>query len=239
MQLTDASAWYDYLCLPAVWQHTSWNVQQPDDLLPSLQAFASNLPDAPRRFAVIDNSSGRLAGTVGFHTVSALNRTAELAYDFHPDYWGRGLATAVAQAALQWALQEGHLHRVQATVLPSNLRSIRVIEKPACSSKAYSEISVWYAAFLKIFVYMPACTTLMQSNHDQYEKTNGSHDAGAAYDGSCNRTEHTANHGKNQHRHSGIYDGRLQSVSGPRTRRHAGLVRLLCAARCDLLARRY
>lgn len=129
MQLTDASAWYDYLCLPAVWQHTSWNVQQPDDLLPSLQAFASNLPDAPRRFAVIDNSSGRLAGTVGFHTVSALNRTAELAYDFHPDFWGRGLATAVAQAALQWALQEGHLHRVQATVLPSNLRSIRVIEK--------------------------------------------------------------------------------------------------------------
>jgi RimJ/RimL family protein N-acetyltransferase len=129
MQLTDASAWYDYLCLPAVWQHTSWNVQQAEDLLPSLQAFASNLPDAPRRFSVIDNSSGRLAGTVGFHTVSALNRTAELAYDFHPDYWGRGLATAAAQAALHWALQEGHLHRVQATVLPSNLASIRVIEK--------------------------------------------------------------------------------------------------------------
>lgn len=129
MQLTDASAWYDYLCLPSVWQHTSWNVQQAEDLLPSLQAFASNLPDAPRRFAVIDNSSGRLAGTVGFHTVSALNRTAELAYDFHPDYWGRGLATAAAQVALHWVLQEGALHRVQATVLPSNLGSIRVIEK--------------------------------------------------------------------------------------------------------------
>ena len=70
-----------------------------------------------------------MIGTIGFHTVSDMNRSAELAFDFAPDYWGRGIATAMCSAVTQWSYRALNLVRVQATVLESDVASSRVLEK--------------------------------------------------------------------------------------------------------------
>jgi len=67
--------------------------------------------------------------TVGFHTISALNGTAEVTYDVAPAHWGRGIASAACRAATLWGFEAKGWHRVQATTVLPHVRSQRVLER--------------------------------------------------------------------------------------------------------------
>ncbi len=123
----DIPRWYAYLAMPVVFEHTSWNVQSPSEL----EDFAtlSESPSARLRLAIVERSTDQLVGTIGFHTVSPENRTAELAYDLSPRWWGKGIASHMCEVMVQWAHDHVGLLRVQATVLTSNNRSIEVLQR--------------------------------------------------------------------------------------------------------------
>lgn len=129
IERSDRREWFDYLRLPEVYQHTSWNVRTPDDLDPLFATYESDAATSPRRLAVVDLEGGRLAGTIGLHTISDVNCTAEIAYDLAPAYWGRGLATRLCEAVTAWSFEAFGLVRVQATVLVGNERSVKVLQR--------------------------------------------------------------------------------------------------------------
>jgi RimJ/RimL family protein N-acetyltransferase len=68
-------------------------------------------------------------GTVELVWRSQLERTAELGYVFHPDHWGRGLATEAAAAVLNWGFNEFGLHRTYARCHGSNDASARLMAR--------------------------------------------------------------------------------------------------------------
>jgi [ribosomal protein S5]-alanine N-acetyltransferase len=123
----DIPQWYEYLAMPVVFEHTSWNVQSPSEL--EHYAIQSALPSSLVRFAIAERSSDQLVGTIGFHTVSPENRSAELAYDLAPDWWGKGIASEMCRVMVEWAHSHVGLLRVQATVLTTNSRSIEVLQR--------------------------------------------------------------------------------------------------------------
>lgn len=125
----DLRSWYAYLSNPDVVRHTSWNLQSEEDLLPMFDALDSELLSSIRRLAIISDLTGELIGTIGFHTVSDVNRTAEIAYDLAPDYWGKGIASAVCSAVTEWSFSAFGFVRVQGTLLETNSSSARVLEK--------------------------------------------------------------------------------------------------------------
>lgn len=125
----DAPAWYAYLSQPEVVEHTSWNLRTIADLDPLFDELESGLPNAPRRFAIVARDGGEIVGHVGLPIVSAVHRNAEIAYDLAPTAWGRGIAPAVCTAVTDWAFATLGCVRVQATVLESNARSVRVLER--------------------------------------------------------------------------------------------------------------
>jgi [ribosomal protein S5]-alanine N-acetyltransferase len=125
----DLPVWLSYLQLPVVYQHTSWNNPTLNDLSKYVWSSAMRDPANLLRLAIVSRASGELAGTVGFHTVVPANRSAELAFDLTPGYWGRGIATHVCELATQWAHKHAGVLRVQATALESNARSVRVLER--------------------------------------------------------------------------------------------------------------
>ncbi len=125
----DLTPWYRILSEPRVFEHTSWNLAGAADLRPYLED--PRAPDSRVRWALALRSDDRLIGSAGFHTVSAPNRTAEIAYDLAPEVWGHGIASAAVRALVGWAFAHVGLLRVQATTLHSNLRSQRVLE--ACA----------------------------------------------------------------------------------------------------------
>jgi len=125
----DIQAWYDYLCLPEVFGHTSWNVHAPDELDHYVWKREAFTPSSLLRFAIALAATGELVGTAGFHSVSPQNRTAEIAYDLAPRMWGKGIATAVCRELVRWAHTSAGVIRVQASVLETNARSARVLER--------------------------------------------------------------------------------------------------------------
>jgi len=81
----DANSWYGYLSNSNVFEHTSWNLRSIEDLMPNFDAYESSDASSQIRIAVVLRENGQFVGTIGFHTISALNRTAEIAYDLSPD----------------------------------------------------------------------------------------------------------------------------------------------------------
>jgi [ribosomal protein S5]-alanine N-acetyltransferase len=133
----DACAWYAYLGDPAVVEHTSWNLRCVDDLQANFDDYASAEPSSPIRLAVVLREGGQLVGTIGLNAVSPQNRTAEIAYDLAPTIWNRGVATSLVASVVDWGFQRLGLLRIQATVLESNERSIRVLERCAFEREGY------------------------------------------------------------------------------------------------------
>ncbi len=125
--IEDAAAWAAYACLPAVKLHTSSTASNVEDIEREITRTLANQPAAPLRFVLLQE--GQLVATVGFHTISHLNRTAEITYDVTPALWSKGIATAACQAATSWGLQVRGWHRVQATTVLPNVASQRVLER--------------------------------------------------------------------------------------------------------------
>ncbi|WP_280154404.1 GNAT family protein [Piscinibacter sp. XHJ-5] len=125
----DLPVWYAYLSLPAVYEHTSWNLKSAGDLSAYVWGPHASAPSTALRLAIALRSTNQLVGTIGFHTVSAENRSAEIAYDLAPAMWGRGIATHLCGVLVAWAHTDARLVRVQATVLESNERSARVLQR--------------------------------------------------------------------------------------------------------------
>lgn len=125
----DLPVWFDYLSLPAVYEHISWKPPSAAQLAHYDSAHAQHTPPSLFRLAIAERAGGRMVGSIGFHTVSPENRTAELAYDLSPPAWGQGIASAMARTLVDWAHGHVGLLRVQATTLDTNLRSMKVLER--------------------------------------------------------------------------------------------------------------
>lgn len=125
----DLQEWYDYLTDPLVVEHTSWNISAPQDLHSSFDLIESTSPSSNIRLAIVDSANDGLIGTIGFHTVSAVNRSAEIAYDLSRRYWGQGIATSACQTLTEWAFAHLGFVRIQATTLESNQKSEHVLLK--------------------------------------------------------------------------------------------------------------
>jgi len=82
--------------------------------------------DRSPTFAVV--LRGRVIGTVNFE-VNREKREAMLGYAIGRAWWGQGIATEAARAAMGWAIETFDIVRIWASTDPGNVRSMRVMEK--------------------------------------------------------------------------------------------------------------
>lgn len=129
LERSDQQAWYGYLSQPGVLEHTSWRLSCLADLAANFDTYELPDPAAPQRFAIVLRDSGQLVGSIGLNTLCMTHRTADIAYDLAPAIWAQGVATAMVEAVVQWAMSELGLVRIAATVLDTNTRSQRVLER--------------------------------------------------------------------------------------------------------------
>ncbi|MDJ0592939.1 MAG: GNAT family N-acetyltransferase [Pleurocapsa sp. MO_226.B13] len=79
-------------------------------------------------WAIIDNYSSQMIGYCGLRYLDELDEV-EVLYGLAKAYWGRGIATKAASAAIVYGFNVANLNKVIAMALPDNLASRRVIEK--------------------------------------------------------------------------------------------------------------
>jgi [ribosomal protein S5]-alanine N-acetyltransferase len=81
-------------------------------------------------FGIFRTSDALLVGRIAFSHISrAAWQNAVMGYFIDADQSGNGFATEAARLALRFAFEHAGLHRVQAGVMPRNIRSIRVVQK--------------------------------------------------------------------------------------------------------------
>lgn len=78
------------------------------------------------RWAVIDKASRKF---IGYGGLRMLIDTPEVVYHLAKAYWGRGVATEMAQASLRYGFNEHGFDRIVAIAKPENKASIHVMEK--------------------------------------------------------------------------------------------------------------
>ncbi|WP_289501052.1 GNAT family N-acetyltransferase [Gloeocapsopsis sp. IPPAS B-1203] len=94
----------------------------------SLQSFIKHWQERGYGvWAIVENSS-QMIGYCGLRYLDEINET-EVLYGLAKAYWGRGIATQAAQAAVSYGFNVAHLDKLIAMALPDNLASRRVIQK--------------------------------------------------------------------------------------------------------------
>ena len=89
-------------------------------------------------FAVVQRESGLVIGSVGFKGPPDSEGMVEIAYGIAPGFQGRGYATEAAEAGVKVAFDDERVRLVRAHTLPTNIASLRVLEK--CGFERIGEI---------------------------------------------------------------------------------------------------
>ncbi|MFC8502381.1 GNAT family N-acetyltransferase [Pedococcus sp. NPDC057267] len=127
-QSTDFEAVHAFASNPRVCRFTTWGPNTEDDTRQFLREATDTEPtDDGYMLAVL--REGAVIGSAAVWTTSGEDRSGEMGYTLHPDYWGRGYGTDVATLLLQLGFNALGLERITATCDPQNLASVRVLEK--------------------------------------------------------------------------------------------------------------
>lgn len=123
---------HKYASQPIVCQYQPWgpNTEEESELFTKgIIEDAKLVPRSRYVFSVFEKKSNKMIGSGEFNLRDRSNRAGEIAYIIHPDYWGKGIATEVAQLLIKLGFYEFKLHRIYATCDPRNSGSIKVLEK--------------------------------------------------------------------------------------------------------------
>jgi len=88
-------------------------------------------------------------GALGLFSYSKTHKRAELGYDLLREYWGKGLMTEAVREVLEHSFTELDLIRIDATVDPDNISSIKLLERTgfkfeACLRKRFYYRDKWH-----------------------------------------------------------------------------------------------
>lgn len=133
----DFEAVHAYSSLDEVTRFLVWGPNTTLQSKQTIQAYLEDQRENPRRnfdLAVVLKGEGRrgtqrLIGGVGLKLTDWENRTAEIGYVLHPDYWGHGYALEAARNIVHAGFQDLGLQRIVATCDQRNKASARVMEK--------------------------------------------------------------------------------------------------------------
>jgi RimJ/RimL family protein N-acetyltransferase len=79
-------------------------------------------------WAICHRENGLLIGSIGME-ISGYHQRGMIGYWMGVPYWGQGFTSEAAQAVVNYGFETLDLHRIEATCMPHNIGSSRVMEK--------------------------------------------------------------------------------------------------------------
>lgn len=122
---------YKFTSLEEVASYVTWNAHKTiDETKEFVQRLIKYNDDTDGFIWGIElKENGLLIGTVSLSSPHPKHKSAEIAYALSANFWGKGLITEAAMAAIKFGFEEKKLVRIQAKCLLNNRRSERVLEK--------------------------------------------------------------------------------------------------------------
>lgn len=93
-----------------------------------------------RFYICLSNEPSRIIGSIGLsNVVWGAFRSAHLGYKLDQVYINRGYMSIAVSLVTEYAFRELELHRIEANVMPKNIRSLRVLEKNGYENEGLSK----------------------------------------------------------------------------------------------------
>ena len=109
-------------------------------------------------------SSRKLIGYIGLWRLIYENVRAELGYALNHEYWGNGYMNEALTEVIRFSFEDFHLHSIEASVNPLNMKSISLLKKAGFTKQAHFRENFYFDGhFLDSFVF---CLT--ESNFLQF-----------------------------------------------------------------------
>lgn len=129
----DKAAFLEHLADPAIHQYTlrlpyPYREKDADAWIAHVGQIAAE-QGQPIHWA-IRQQDGKLIGVIGMDSLEVgKSHRAEIGYWLARPHWGRGIMTAVVEAACRFAMLQFGLEKITAHVIEGNVASMRVLEK--------------------------------------------------------------------------------------------------------------
>lgn len=117
---------------PDVMKYTGDDVQGKEEVKEALNFFISYYDKHGMGFfSVFEKETGSFVGQAGlFHLLfDERQPEIEIAYRLHKKFWGKGYATELAKAIIQWGFQHLSKDKLIASSYPENVASQKVLKK--------------------------------------------------------------------------------------------------------------
>ncbi len=80
-------------------------------------------------WAISEENTDNLIGTIGYNSWNLHNRRAEISYDLMSEYWRQGIMTRVLTNTLIFGFKEMSLYRIEARTMLDNIPSQKILDK--------------------------------------------------------------------------------------------------------------
>ncbi len=127
----DVNDMYDYYSNPDMMRFTRTDIHKDkEDTLNRIRNLSSSFTNKKGiAWAIEALETGKVIGDIGLFFISPDSKKAGIGFNISPEFWNKGYCTEALILALNYALLELGVIRVEATSKIDNIGSIRVMEK--------------------------------------------------------------------------------------------------------------
>jgi [ribosomal protein S5]-alanine N-acetyltransferase len=114
------------------WRYSTGMERTDNDVRAFVEAIVALQQEQPRRkfrLAITLAGDDTVIGSCAVRRKDGTEFEADIGYDLHPEYWGRGYATEAARAMIACGFEELGVHRISAWCIAEDIASVRVLEK--------------------------------------------------------------------------------------------------------------
>lgn len=132
LRFTDWIDVHAYASQERVCRFQAWGPNTEEQTQAFVKQIIEDAQEVPRTrfaYAIVELNTQKMNGMIEFNIRSFIDRSGEIGYSVHPDYWGQGVATEASGLLLKFGFEELLLHRIYATCDPRNMGSSRVLSK--------------------------------------------------------------------------------------------------------------
>ncbi len=90
-------------------------------------------------WGITEKTNSKVIGTICLWNISLEESKADIGFVLHPDYWGKGVMREVVPAVINLGFQKMKLKCIFGEAMPTNLKSIKLMEKIGFRYKEESE----------------------------------------------------------------------------------------------------
>lgn len=148
VSINDKESIFVYRSDPETYKHLSLRPQTSDDVEDFIKKSSNvfNVPGTWFQFVIIENLNNQVIGDIGIHFLDTdpENKQVEIGYTLDRKYRGKGYATEALTVVINYLISDLNKHRIIASIDPTNIPSIQLIERLGFRKEAHFIESLFF-----------------------------------------------------------------------------------------------